>query len=205
MRYVCRQPFLCHRLSVTLSSGSSSTSPIRALPESTVPVRTVPCPRMAKQWSMENLNGPDAAAGCAGTCFTISCMSSCTPWACIGASAVPMHKQRNTGYPGIMTLMLCTLFTTSCMSSCMPYACTAATAAPKQQAVDSLATKDMWQRTCELSIFCRDLLCALRMLRCFCFSCAQTVNFCRHLGAASGDRPLTHFILFTQSGIGSQL
>lgn len=69
---------------------------------------------------------------------------------------------------------------------------TEAIAVPKQQAVDTLATKGMWQRTCELTLFCMDLLCALRMLRCFCFCCAQTVNFCRHLGAASWDRPLTH-------------
>ena len=73
----------------TLSSGSSSTSPTAALPDSTVPVKTVPWPRIAKQWSMAKLKEPAAEGGCVGAHLMISCMSSGMPCACTGASRVP--------------------------------------------------------------------------------------------------------------------
>ncbi len=46
----------------SLSIGSSIVSPTATLPPMTVPVNTVPWPLIAKQWSMENKNGPCSKA-----------------------------------------------------------------------------------------------------------------------------------------------
>ena len=74
---------------LTLSSGSSIVSPTLARPERAVPVSTVPCPLMAKQWSMANLKGPLGGCGFRDTHLTISCMTCSMPWVWAGTSAVP--------------------------------------------------------------------------------------------------------------------
>ena len=44
---------------LTLNAGISMVSFTEILPFNTVPVITVPFPFMEKQWSTENINGPD--------------------------------------------------------------------------------------------------------------------------------------------------
>ena len=48
-------------LRVVLSSGNSISCPMARLPESTVPVMTVPCPLIGKQWSMAKCSGPSGS------------------------------------------------------------------------------------------------------------------------------------------------
>ena len=54
---------VCGDKLVTLSSGSSMESPTLAVPDKVVPVSTVPCPLIAKQWSITNLKGPVGDGG----------------------------------------------------------------------------------------------------------------------------------------------
>mmetsp|Transcript_27766 Transcript_27766/g.88266 ORF Transcript_27766/g.88266 Transcript_27766/m.88266 type:complete len:203 (+) Transcript_27766:942-1550(+) len=68
-------------LRVCLSSGNSISWPILSEPERTVPVSTVPCPLIGKQWSMAKCRGPSCLLSGSATRALSSSTSALTPTA----------------------------------------------------------------------------------------------------------------------------
>ena len=74
-------------LRVCLSSGKSISIPTPIEPESTVPVTTVPCPLIGKQWSMAKSRGPSGSRWGSTICARSAASSSAIPsGAVVGAA-----------------------------------------------------------------------------------------------------------------------